>query len=93
MVEFFEAFSLESAARELPVETKKLEILYTIEMSSVTLIVGETGSGKSTKLPELLLRQGIYTGDGKRIAITLPRRLSVLNICERLSKNLGSEVG
>ena len=64
MGEYFEAFSLESAAKELPIETKKLELLYTIEMSSVTLVVGETGSGKSTKLPELLLRQGIYTGTG-----------------------------
>jgi HrpA-like RNA helicase len=62
-------------------------------MSSVTLVVGETGSGKSTKLPELLLKQGKYTNFDKGIAITLPRRLSVLNICERLARNVATEVG
>ena len=52
MVEFsFEAFSLESSAKELPIETKKVELLFMIEQSSVTIVVGETGSGKSTKLP------------------------------------------
>ena len=93
MEQTIEAYSLEAASRQLPLETKAREVLYTIENSTITLLVGETGSGKSTKLPELLLKQNIYTNNGKVIAITLPRRISVLNICERLAKNIGTTMG
>ena len=69
------------------------EVLYAIEKSQTTIIVGETGSGKSTKLPELLLATGRYALDGAKIGLTLPRRVSVLNIAKRLASNLGGQIG
>ena len=48
----------------------------------MTVVLGETGSGKSSKLPELLYKSGVDS-----IALTLPRRVSVLNIAARIASN------
>jgi ABC-type oligopeptide transport system ATPase subunit len=59
-------FSKESLYKKLPVEERgKIcpqgnilvvrEIMFTIEKNDVTIIVGETGSGKSTKVPQFLV--------------------------------------
>ena len=75
-------------------EKKAHEILYAIEKHSTTIVIGETGSGKSTKLPQLLLATGRYTGSGaKRIGMTLPRRVSVVNVAKRLAENCACQVG
>ena len=48
---FIVAFNQESLFKTLPIEQKCNEIMYAIEKNSVTVVVGETGSGKSTKIP------------------------------------------
>lgn len=77
-----------------------LEILYAIEKNDVTIVVGETGSGKSTKLPQFLVQAGYASPTptdsivhSRMIAVTLPKRVSVLNISQRLAFNLNSQLG
>lgn len=53
----------------LPIAKHKRSLLYVIEQHSVVILVGETGSGKSTQLPQYLAEAG-YCSDGKLIAIT-----------------------
>jgi HrpA-like RNA helicase len=48
------AFNKDSLFKPLPIEAKINEILYAIEKFNTTIVVGETGSGKSTKLPQYL---------------------------------------
>ena len=87
--ETIEAYSLEASSREqLPIELKAREVLYAIEHNQTTIVVGETGSGKSTKLPQLLLATGRYAINGKKIGLTLPKRVSVINIAKRLAQNM-----
>ncbi len=97
----FVGYSKDSIYKKLPVEDRgKLnglkilvrEIMYTIEKSDVTIIVGETGSGKSTKVPQFLVEAG-YCKAGKMIGLTLPKRVSVMNIANRLAYNLNSNIG
>lgn len=70
----------------LPVEEKASEILYAIEKHHVTIVIGETGSGKSTKLPQLLMATERYK---KRIGLTLPKRVSVMGVAKRLASEHG----
>lgn len=70
--------------------------MYAIEQNDVTIVVGETGSGKSTKLPQFLVQAGYCTsknGVKKMVGVTLPKRVSVLNIAKRLAYNMNSNLG
>ncbi len=76
---------------ELPVSLSMEEIRAAIEASSVLIVAGETGSGKSTQLPKLLLSMGF--GDTARIAHTQPRRLAARSVARRVAEELGARVG
>lgn len=53
----------------LPIARHKEALLYTIESSPVTILIGPTGSGKTTQLPQFLEQAG-WCNDGKVIAVT-----------------------
>ena len=72
--------------------------MYTIERNDVTIVVGETGSGKSTKIPQFLVQAGYCQNKKdptkpKMIGVTLPKRVSVLNIANRLAFNMNCNLG
>jgi ATP-dependent helicase HrpA len=75
----------------LPVTERKDEILAAIRDHQVVIVAGETGSGKSTQLPQLCLELG--RGVAGRIGHTQPRRLAARTIAERVAEELGSTVG
>ena len=60
-------------------------------------ILGETGCGKSTQLPQLLRThhssQSHYQNGGPSIAITQPRRLPCIALARRVSEEMGCECG
>ncbi|KAL3329420.1 hypothetical protein AABB24_036487 [Solanum stoloniferum] len=68
--------SLEKQRQRLPVYKYKTAILYSVETHATTIIVGETGSGKTTQIPQYLKEAGWAEG-GRMIACTQPRRLAV----------------
>lgn len=83
-------FRTSALSNDLPIKKFKNEILYLIETNSVVIVVGPTGSGKTTQIPQFLLEQG-WTG----IACTQPRRLSAMAMANRVSQELGfgGEIG
>ena len=60
-------------------------------------ILGETGCGKSTQLPQLLRShpscRDHYRGKGPSIAITQPRRLPTIALAQRVAKEMGCPLG
>lgn len=68
---------------ELPAYKHKEEIQETVNNHQVTIIVGETGSGKSTQIPQFLLEAG-YTD----ITMTQPRILAANGVAERIEDEL-----
>lgn len=69
--------------RTLPIAMKEQEIVETINYNMVTLICGETGSGKSTQIPQFLYEKN-YPSFG-RVAVTQPRRLAAIALAQRVA--------
>ncbi|CAA7395506.1 unnamed protein product [Spirodela intermedia] len=93
--------SIEEARKGLPIVMMEQEIMEAINGSSIVIICGETGSGKTAQVPQFLYEAGYGSrGTGHRkgkIGITLPRRVAVLATAKRVSHELniplGKEVG
>ena len=72
---------------ELPVSREVEQIKAVIQQNQITLICGETGSGKTTQLPKILLELG-YAATGT-IGHTQPRRIAARSLAARISQELG----
>jgi len=75
----------------LPITEHAEAIARTIREHQVTIVCGETGSGKSTQLPKILLQAG-YGATGL-IGHTQPRRIAARAVASRLAEELGTTVG
>ncbi len=80
---------------ELPVSERREDLMAAIAANQVTIIAGETGSGKTTQIPKMCLELGL--GDKGLIGHTQPRRLAARTVAERIASELdvgiGQEVG
>ncbi|XP_066516299.1 3'-5' RNA helicase YTHDC2 isoform X2 [Hoplias malabaricus] len=84
---------LECFRRSLPVYERQEEIVATIKENQVVLVVGETGSGKTTQIPQFLLDDSSQKGIPCRIFCTQPRRLAAIAVAERVAAERGENVG
>ncbi len=75
----------------LPVHERLDDIKAAIANHQVTIICGETGSGKTTQLPKICLELGC--GTAGLIGHTQPRRLAARSVAERIAEELGSNIG
>ncbi|VEJ20325.1 ATP-dependent RNA helicase HrpA [Neisseria animaloris] len=75
----------------LPVHERLDDIKTAIQNNQVTIICGETGSGKTTQLPKICLELG--RGAAGLIGHTQPRRLAARSVAERIAEELGSNIG
>ncbi|KAG5477760.1 hypothetical protein LSCM1_05058 [Leishmania martiniquensis] len=76
----------------LPIHHCKEELLRYIGESAVTVVVGETGSGKTTQLVQYLYQRG-YARHGRIIGCTQPRRLAAVGVARRVSDEMGCALG
>lgn len=74
---------MDKVRRSLPIYKYHDELLALIRDNQVIIMVGETGSGKTTQLPQYLHEVG-YTRQGK-IACTQPRRVAAMSVAARVS--------
>ena len=71
--------------QSLPILEKRAEILEKLESHQCLIITGETGSGKSTQVPQYILDHYVQKNQGARIWVTQPRRIAALSIAERVA--------
>ena len=78
-------------ASDLPIAGKAHAIARAVSEHPVTLVVGATGSGKSTQLPKICLAAG--RGAGAMIGHTQPRRIAARSVAARVAAELGTGLG
>ena len=76
---------------DLPITVRRESILQALKEHQVLIVAGDTGSGKSTQLPQYCLEFG--RGTAGLIAHTQPRRLAARALGARIADELGQSVG
>ncbi|KAK4778779.1 hypothetical protein SAY86_006307 [Trapa natans] len=87
--------------KSLPVWQQKEEFLQVLKGNQTLILVGETGSGKTTQIPQFVLEAvDIETPDKRKkmmIACTQPRRVAAMSVSRRVAEEMdvtiGEEVG
>jgi pre-mRNA-splicing factor ATP-dependent RNA helicase DHX15/PRP43 len=89
--------SILKTRRNLPVHVQRDEFLDLYQKSQILVFVGETGSGKTTQIPQFVLYDDMPQREGKLVACTQPRRVAAMSVAERVANEmdvkLGEEVG
>lgn len=90
-------FRILKTRRELPVHKQRAEFLEMYHKTQILVFVGETGSGKTTQIPQYVLYDELPHLNKKLIACTQPRRVAAMSVAQRvadeLDVKLGEEVG
>ena len=86
------AKTIEEKRKTLPVYQYRDTFLDAVKNYQILIIVGETGSGKTTQLPQYLYEDG-YCKDGMKVGCTQPRRVAAMSVATRVAEEIGVKVG
>ena len=89
--------SILKTRRNLPVHAQRQEFLDLYQKSQILVFVGETGSGKTTQIPQFVIYDDQPQKQRKLVACTQPRRVAAMSVAQRVAQEmdvkLGEEVG
>jgi len=85
------SMSIIEQRQSLPIFKLKEELLKAVHDNQVLIVIGETGSGKTTQITQYLAEAG-YTAKGK-IGCTQPRRVAAMSVAKRVSEEFGCRLG
>lgn len=83
-------FSIQDQKRSLPIFEKRNKLLELIQRHKTLIILGETGSGKTTQIPQYIYSARLQV-NGK-IAVTQPRRVAAISVALRVAQEYGQGV-
>jgi pre-mRNA-splicing factor ATP-dependent RNA helicase DHX38/PRP16 len=82
---------IQNQRRTLPIFTCKEELLRVVRENNIVIIIGETGSGKTTQMTQYLYEAG-YAKHGT-IGCTQPRRVAAMSVAKRVAEEMGTPIG
>jgi len=83
--------SIKDQRESLPVFAFRDQLIQAVKDNQVLVVVGETGSGKTTQLTQYLAEAGF--GNDGIIGCTQPRRVAAISVAERVAEEVGCKVG
>ncbi|XP_037402269.1 probable ATP-dependent RNA helicase DHX40 isoform X2 [Pygocentrus nattereri] len=83
--------SSRAESTQLPIHQHGEKLVGAVKGSQFLVVTGETGSGKTTQLPQFLYRAGLCR-DGK-IGVTQPRRVAAITVAQRVCQEMGVRLG
>ncbi|KAF8525705.1 P-loop containing nucleoside triphosphate hydrolase protein [Gautieria morchelliformis] len=86
------SLGIQAQRERLPIFKHREKLLFCIEQYGVVVMVGETGCGKTTQLPQYLYEAG-WAPAGSVIACTQPRRVAATSVATRVASEVGSILG
>ena len=84
--------SIEKQRKGLPMYAYRDPLLEAIKEYQVMIVVAETGSGKTTQIPQYLHEAG-FTKGGLKVGCTQPRRVAAMSVATRVAEEMGTRVG
>eukprot|EP00741_Cyanophora_paradoxa_P024431 tig00022075_g23589.t1 len=78
--------------KTLPVYLQREEFIGLLEKHQILVLVGETGSGKTTQIPQFCVEAGYIRGK-KQVACTQPRRVAAMSVAKRVADEMDLELG
>jgi len=88
----YSSLSIQSQRERLPIFKHRERLLYCVENYGVIIVVGQTGCGKTTQLPQYLYEAG-WAVEGSVIACTQPRRVAATSVATRVAAEVGTILG
>ncbi|OAX40882.1 P-loop containing nucleoside triphosphate hydrolase protein [Rhizopogon vinicolor AM-OR11-026] len=85
------SLSIQEQRKNLPIYKLRDALLKAIEEHQVLIVVGDTGSGKTTQMTQYLAEAG-YADKG-RIGCTQPRRVAAMSVAKRVAEEVGCRLG
>jgi pre-mRNA-splicing factor ATP-dependent RNA helicase DHX15/PRP43 len=90
-------YEILDSRKTLPVYEHREKFLQLLRENQIIVLVGETGSGKTTQIPQFVLEIAEITANNKMVGCTQPRRVAAMSVSQRVADEmdvkLGQEVG
>ncbi|KAG6833159.1 DEAH-box ATP-dependent RNA helicase prp43 [Tephrocybe sp. NHM501043] len=81
------------ARKKLPVYAKMDEFFQMFSNNQIIVMVGETGSGKTTQIPQFVAYSDLPHTKGKLVACTQPRRVAAMSVAKRVADEMDVQLG
>ncbi|KAL8922131.1 MAG: hypothetical protein Q9208_005326 [Pyrenodesmia sp. 3 TL-2023] len=90
----FEFAELRLKKEQLPMNHYRTQVLDLVSHNPYSIVIGATGSGKTTQVPQIILEDAITRGHGSRcnVICTQPRRIAATSVARRVAVERGEKL-
>ncbi|KAH8094721.1 P-loop containing nucleoside triphosphate hydrolase protein [Cristinia sonorae] len=85
------SLSIQDQRKSLPIYKLRDQLLEAINQHQVLIVVGDTGSGKTTQMVQYMAESGL--ADKGKIGCTQPRRVAAMSVAKRVAEEVGCRLG